>query len=239
VLLCSAKSEGPIPYECELERDYYQELDFDVYVKSIKAQPVTILYTDSFQKQCKYTPDALIHYHQDCAPGKWLKPRLLEFKQLKDLKKNKGKYEERFEAAKHYANQRGWEFQVLTEREVYTAYNINARFLRGFYPYTLDSVIADYIRGILISIGQCSISSLLVITAERYGARLGLPERDPNDPEELRALILSAIWKMMSDRTIQADLNRPLDLDTEVWSIHGGNEISDKSVLPVEDRDED
>ena len=54
-------------FESTLEEDFFVLLRFNQLVKSFEAQSETVEWLDNAQKIRKYTPDVLVHYHQEFA----------------------------------------------------------------------------------------------------------------------------------------------------------------------------
>lgn len=101
---------GSIGFESTLERDFVRLMAFDPDVTDIEDQPVRIDYTSDDNRPRHYTPDYLVQRRN--AP-----PLLAEIKPKKFLTPD---LEPKFDAARSYAEARGWVFEVWTEREIRT-----------------------------------------------------------------------------------------------------------------------
>jgi hypothetical protein len=116
-------------FESLLEKEYMLLLDFDDDVESFEEQPVTIPVPGIARG---YTPDVLVLFRLDDILGHIRSPLLTEIKHSDDLRKNAEKYSVKFAAAEQYANERGWEFRLTTEKEIRTPRLANLKFLREY-----------------------------------------------------------------------------------------------------------
>jgi hypothetical protein len=116
-------------FESLLEKEYMLLLDFDERVERFETQPITIPVPGVAKG---YTPDVLVHYLADPLTGEKRKPLLTEIKHTDDLNRNADKYIPKFEAAKQYARECGWEFHVTTQNEIRTSRLANIKFLREY-----------------------------------------------------------------------------------------------------------
>ena len=201
--LSSSKVGRPPQYESALERDLLMLLDFDDGVEFFCEQPVTIEY---LHEGCvrHYTPDVLAYYRADLAVSSTLRPTLYEVKYRADLRHNWAELKPKFMAALRYADQQGWRFKLVTEREIRTDYLTNVRFLR---QYTGPEVqIRQTDQGLLMSLmGDIRLTTgeelLLMATADRTK----------------RAELLYTLWHLVAVRLIHCDLTVELSLQTELW----------------------
>jgi hypothetical protein len=86
-------------------------------------------------KSSHYTPDFLVHFKDNLAPPKYWKPLLVEIKPRYRLYKDWESLRPKFLAARRYANNQGWEFTIITERELVTPYLDNITFLHRYLTY--------------------------------------------------------------------------------------------------------
>lgn len=99
-------------YESLLEQRFLLAL---MHLKSppeVLGQPMTLKMQALGYKGQKYTPDYLVW-----APG--VRPTLIEVKYEKDLKKNWERLKPKLMAARRYANWRGWNFRLVTDRHLH------------------------------------------------------------------------------------------------------------------------
>ena len=187
------------PYESTLERDLYALLRFDPTVKQFTAQPLTIDFVDVFGVVRQYTPDVLIEYHPIDGPdGAFV---LGEVKPLEIADDPDDDIKERFAAGDRHAKTRGWTFKVFTEREIRTPLLKNAHFLVGFLNRIPTADAQQQVLGLLQEMGTTTVGALLNRSAP------GLPER---------AATLPVIWHLISHRTIIANLELELDMNTTI-----------------------
>lgn len=190
-------------FEAGLERDFLTLLRFDFNVRTYEVQPVRIEYFDTEDRKHHYTPDVLVYYRTDITPAKWMNTTLFEIKHTDDLKKNAEKYALTFKAGEAYADEKGWDYKVITEQEIRTSYLVNARFLTRY----LDHPIEDSEYRILVQ----TMRTLRQATPE---VLLSAIYRDPWN----QAKLLPSLWNLVARRVIQSDLTRPLTMTSDIWS---------------------
>lgn len=120
-------SKSPISvveYESCIERDLLLLAIHDPAVIGIRYQPNTIFYTDSTGKQRKYTPDIYLEFKD----GKQL---LIEIKPSEEVYNNSKNFEERWAAAREWADPRGIKFLVVTDSQIKTSRWMNVWFTLG------------------------------------------------------------------------------------------------------------
>jgi hypothetical protein len=198
---CGGKS---LSFESSLERDLYIGLDFNPLVRSVEVQPVIVEYVDGVGRWRKYTPDALVHYRSDQPHFPLQRPMLTEVKYREDLWREWKELRPRFVAARRYASERNWRFKIQTEREIRTPFLENAVFLRPYrtmdIPADLTFPIKEYLRAVGESRPDAVIAATCASTQRRMEA-------------------ISALWHLLSNRLVGADLSQPLTMHSPIWSI--------------------
>lgn len=189
----SKKNGRLLGCESLLERDYMILLEFDETVESFEEQPVKI----PFKKGIKpYVPDILIHYKS----GRRL-PLLAEVKTKADLERNRDKYTPKFEVARIFAREKGWEFGVVTEDQIRVPRLKTLKFLRAYYDKVPpDPVIADQVK----------------TTLREEGAPIALDdllERLSNSKNEGISLI-PTVWHLVATKAICIDYDKPISEKT-------------------------
>lgn len=196
----SEKNGRAVHAESALERDVCCLLEFDPHVAEFVEQPVTIHYTDQ-GKARRYTPDFLARY----ATGKL--PQLIEVKYAADLQAKQEEFAARFQAARQYAQEQGWEFSVWTEAEIKTPYLKNAKFLLRFRSSLL--VVRPEYRRLLLDIvaqlGRATPAEVLLVAFES-------PER--------QAELLPVLWHLVGTHQLGCNLSEPLAMSSLLWSLH-------------------
>ncbi len=132
----SQKNPALDHFESPLEREYFILLDFDEAVRAFEPQPVRIPVPGVQQG---YVPDVLVRYHPDQVSGLEPKPALVEVKHTDDLAKNAKKYAAKFECAKRFAEEAGWEFKIVDQTQIRTPRLENLKFLRGYRTLNISS----------------------------------------------------------------------------------------------------
>tara|TARA_R110000787_G_scaffold63679_11_gene144031 strand:+ start:119745 stop:120257 length:513 start_codon:yes stop_codon:yes gene_type:complete len=148
----------------------------------IEEQPVRIEYTDEDSKARKYTPDFLV-----TRPGQ--QALLVEVKpsnRVADILKSK------IQAASDFASQKGWKFEIWTEKEIRGPRLENAHFLQMFRNADTDAETKQFVIETLSSLQPVKLQSLLE-TLWPY--------------KEDRALGLPVVWNLVANKEITFDLN--------------------------------
>ena len=202
------KQSGEVTeFESMLERDYLLMLSFSTVVKHYEVQPVTINYLVN-DKSYTYTPDVLVTFYPD-AKNSETSIDLIEIKYTKDLIANQAKLAPKFAAARKYCEERGWGFHIITEKEIRCDYLQNIKFLLRYYDFPIDDSVQSRLLHTLRELRESSPKELLIATCHC-------------DSE--KAVALSQIWKLISNRVIEMDLSSKLGMNSPIWlpELHGG-----------------
>lgn len=185
-------------FESSLERDWLICLDFDRDVLEIKVQPIVIEYeVDGVLRT--YTPDTKATYGKLTGRTRVV---LYEVKYREDLRKDWASLKRRFKAARRYCKERGWEFEIMTEREIRTPFLVNAQFLRKYLSVPDNDITRGQLLYTLSALGETSPEGLL---AASYWCT------------EHRMQALPMVWKMLAQGVIQGVLHQPLNMKTPIW----------------------
>lgn len=199
----SSKNGRAPQYESALERDLLQLLEFDNRVECYCEQPVTIEYIHERATR-HYTPDVLVYYRTDLEVTQAIKPLLCEVKYRADIKENWAELKPKFMAALRYAAAQGWQFKLVTEREIRTTYLTNVRFLLHYtgphaHVTQMDQrLLMSLLGGIRLTTGE---ELLRMATADRAK----------------RAELLYTLWHLVAVGLIHCDLTVVLSLQSELW----------------------
>lgn len=199
------RKEKSIAFESSLERDLIILLEFNDSVCDVIEQPLTIEYRNRKGTIVSYTPDFLVYFNElNSLLGKRIKrkPLLIEVKPRDVLKKDFHLYKDRFKQAIKYANKNEMIFKVFDETRIRTQYFANVKFLERYKELVFDSYEREQILALLNIAGNLSIEYLL-----EYFCKT----------REQRGIMLSHIWKLISNKIIECDLNHSLNLETQVW----------------------
>lgn len=199
--VASRKSVGPAESESSLEHDLLTLLEFDRTVLSVEVQPVRIDYVDENGRARHYTPDVLVKYHAS-ADGTCRPPLLLEVKPRELLLANWKEIRRKVRAARAYARERGWRFQLVTEKHIRTPYLRNARFLLPFTRLEPDPAMEALLADRLAELRAATPDALLAAVYWEHGNR---------------ALLLPSLWRMVGLGLIHCDLGVPLTMSTRLW----------------------
>lgn len=187
---------------------YLRLLGFDPTISELKTEPVTLRWIGEDGKTHKYTPDILVRY--GFGPDKLIdKTRvvIVEVKPMAVLKRKQAEFAERFEIAKRWTAQQGWEFKIVTEEDIPEIGVKNATFLTRFRKST--NIITPQtktwphrFRKTLKSLGTSTPDALLDALAENQQERL---------------LMIPVLWHLIANKQMGVDLGKPL---TQACQIH-------------------
>lgn len=187
-------------YESTLERDLMELIRFDPTVCSFLAQPLTIEYLNKEGERRTFTPDGLVHFK----PESHMAPLLYEVKHREDFRKGWKILLPKFRAAKAFCAEKGWRFQVFTEREIRTPYLTNIKFLWPFLSRVPCPIAAD---GLLHALGNIQSSDPQKIS-----------DALPKDASS-RVELLPVLWHLIAIRAIGCDLEKPLSMVSKIWAL--------------------
>ncbi|MFP5263385.1 MAG: TnsA endonuclease N-terminal domain-containing protein [Blastocatellia bacterium] len=202
-LVAGVDSNQMTAYESSLERDCIKHLIFNRNVAVHEEQPVTICFTDKDSKLREYTPDLLATYSKDLNLTKDWKPLLIEVKYREDLFKKWSELKPKFRAARHYAEEKGWDFTIITEKEIRTTYLRNIDFLIEFRKYPVDENSTTLLLNALEELGETDPATLIASISK--------------EPME-RARLIPYLWQLVADFIVGIDLEQPLTMRSPIWS---------------------
>lgn len=190
----SLKTNASQHFESTLERDHVILLEFDDDIENYVVQPVTIHYEHN-NRSTRYTPDVAVYYKSALQR----KPVLIEIKYHAELIEKKDELERKFNAAKEYASNNGFEFKVVTEKEIRTDYLYNIKFLSRYSNSVTDQNLVQLV---------CARFANTTLTAQQLIC---------NDDEESKARVLHALWQLVADKTLECDMNQRITMTTITW----------------------
>ena len=192
-------------YESALERDFLDLVAFDLNVERAETQPLKITYIGPDGEDHPYTPDALVWYRRDVLPARDMPHLLVEVKYRQEYRDQFHELKHRFRAARRYARERGWQFRVLTEREIRTPYLKNAQFLRPYRDTQGDPALEQ---------------ALLNCVREKREATLSTLLDHLSTTDTMRARYLSILLKLIASFQIGVDLTQKLDMNSRIWACY-------------------
>ncbi|RMN25546.1 hypothetical protein ALQ62_101019 [Pseudomonas coronafaciens pv. zizaniae] len=195
------RSEGGIPYESTLERDFIVRTEFSKDVRSITSQPVSIPFSSN-GRPYKYTPDFLVHFDLgDRNLDNWPKPMLVEVKPEADWRKNWRAWLPKWKAAWRYANEQGWVFHIYDESRIRDTALQNIKFLERYARMTFAPEDSDWIINTVREMGVAPVHYLLALhSCDRY-----------------RGEGISHLWHLIATRRLACDIRLPLNNFLDVW----------------------
>lgn len=189
-------------YESSLERDLMILLNFDPLVHLYTPQPLTIRYQTSDGTWHRYTPDGLIEYRKDIFVHD-TRPILVEVKYREDFIGQSKTWIPKYRAAKRYAEEQGWLFEVFTEDKIRTPFLDNVRFLTPYLERG-EPELMIWISDQLVELGMCTPKTLL---SSLY--------RDKWN----QAQLIPSLWALIARREIGCDLTTPITMNSNIWAL--------------------
>lgn len=185
-------------HESALERDFVTLSRFDPTVLSVEHQPVTFRWRGADGRRRRYTPD----YRVVRVTG----VDLVEVKHRADLKAEWDALRPAFEVARKWAMPQGIRFRIVTESAIRTPRLENAKRLLPRAGDQIDCTVARKVTDALSS-GRAMPFSKLVDAVS--GA---------STP---KAVVLGAVWAMIANKTLSADMDKPIDGNTPLTLSEG------------------
>lgn len=201
-LVSSEKSGEMIAYESRPERYFIKQVSFNPNVKSCEEQPVKIPYSLKNGKPSHYTPDFLVHFNEHLTSSEYWKPLLVEVKPRHRLFKDWAILHPKFLAAREYSYRRGWEFTIITDRELVTPYLDNIIFLTRYRNYPISKTDEDLVLDILENLANPTPESIL--------------QKITKDNNQIMHLI-PVLWKLVANFEIGIDLEVRLNMHSHIW----------------------
>lgn len=192
-------------YESALERDFMLLLNFDPSVDVYTPQPLTIKYQGSDGQWHRYTPDGLVEWRKDLRPHD-VRPLLVEIKYRDAFEGAWRAWRARIRAARNFAEERGWQFAVVTERDIRNPFLDNARFLLPYLQRPGSPQVEQWVLDKLVELGESTPQELI---ASLYQDRWN------------QAALIPVVWRLLAERSIGCDLTQPLTMQSNVWSLRG------------------
>jgi hypothetical protein len=209
-LTATDKSDEMTAYESGLEHKCHKLLTFNTNVLKYEEQPVKIYFIGEDGKTHHYTPDILINYKQDVAPAKYWKPLLAEVKWRTDLFKDWQELKPKFRAARKYVSERGWDFTIITDKEIINPYLDNAIFLITFRRFPVNEDHSNLLLQALDELRETDPETLLRSVSE--------------DRDEIAGL-LPSLWQLVINHAVGVNLDLKLTMRSRIWSLRFQDEV--------------
>ncbi|SFN48128.1 TnsA endonuclease C terminal [Formivibrio citricus] len=190
-------------FESSLERDLIMLMAWDADIDWFQVQPVKIRYTNPNGNRRSYTPDLLVHFLRNPKPETDRKPILCEVKYREELARNWKELKPKFKAAKAYANEQGWDFQIFTEDRIRTPYFRNIQFL---WSYRYSPLYETHHERLLQALSEMEEASINRLLDHCYGSRDRVGRGEG----------IWTLWCMVARREIVCDLHVPLAMDCKI-----------------------
>lgn len=199
----SAKSNKSVFYESSLEADLIELFEWDHRIKFYEEQPVSIEYVDDQNKKRTYTPDFFVLFHSiQNSDTPIHAPIIYEVKYSDELISKKEELEPKFKAARAYCRREGYEFKIISEREIRTDHLINIKFLKRYKKMEIHMPMMDYLREQLGKFDTCTPEMLIASCSQ---------------VDEKKAMLLSVLWVLVANGIIKTDLTKKLTMSSIIW----------------------
>lgn len=187
-------------YESKGEHDYFLTLEFEPNVLCYEEQPLEVPGEVNGRKVV-YTPDCLVTHKFDRLP------LLVEVKTEEEVENDDGTLGLKFKQVSAYAQENGYEFKVITEKDI--PREILKNYLK-IYQYALPPRNLQEMRGPIINL----LSSYGTMTFEQL-----LQSIDDNNIVQARYLPI--IWHLIFIRIIEVDLTQTISYQSELRLADG------------------
>jgi hypothetical protein len=198
------RKQKSIAFESTLERDLLTLLEFNDNVEDVIEQPLTIEYVNHNGRTVTYTPDFLVYFKEPSTttltPSR--KPLLVEVKPKDKLQKQFCELKPRFKIAMKYAQANDMIFKIYDESRIRTQYLTNIQFLKRYkkLQYSVDD--EESILSYINAIGSNSIEYILEYLCIS---------------QEQKSVMLGQIWNLIANKKLLCNLDKTLNIQTEVW----------------------
>lgn len=205
------KAGGHVPHESDVERKFYQLMEWDYSVDTFVVQPFKVPYRLGNGRVSHYTPDCFaISSDVFAGDGPKYAPTAFEIKTRDELKEQWSELKPKLRAARSFLSESGFRFRLLTEDRVHPQFLKNIEFLLGYRGP----------RFMMRSAKEDQIVERLIWAVKR--------SNDDFTPRDLltrvndvaaREDVIPWMWNLYADYVFQCDLLVPLTLDTVSWRV--------------------
>lgn len=192
----SNKLNRMVDAESSLERDFILLLEFDEQVINYVEQPVVL----PMGKNRTYTPDFLANFRDENGDEFTY---IYEVKYRDELRKNWAKLKPKFKAAIRYCNEHGYRFKIVTEKEIRTDKLKNIEFLQHV-SRTVSHSEAAFRDALSVALNELKVATPNEVLVFAFASKLK------------RAEALPVMWRMIAEGSIEADLNSPLNMNSQL-----------------------
>jgi hypothetical protein len=192
-------------FESALERDLLMLVHWDHEVDWYQSQPVKIEFKDPDGKKRSYTPDLLVKFKSVKKADKTTsqrKPLLCEVKYRKEYAKKWKELKPKFRAARAYCKKNGYDFAVMTDREIRTEFLKSVQFLWSYRFATFYPDHNDKLKEVLSEMGETDVFTLVNTC---YSDKIQRGEAQ------------WTLWCMIARGQVHCDLRLPLTPKSRIW----------------------
>jgi len=190
----SFKNGCLVPFESSLERDLFNNLEFEDYVSGYEAQPVRFAYRSATGRRTSGVFDAALEHDGERFAFVDVKFRREIVTKWKTLKA-------RLAAGRDYASEKQLQYFIRTDKHLRTKYTRNARFLNRYLRFEPDLDHGTLILNSLASSALTAHDLLESCSSDRA----------------VQAEIVSTLWHYVATKKISCDWTQPITLETTLW----------------------
>lgn len=192
----SVKNNDIIEFESSLERDFVYLLEYNQNVLNYCEQPIQIEYFNNNRKY-HYIPDFYVKYLDNTQD-------IIEIKYEKDLLEKSKDFEVKFKAANEFCSLNGFNFRIISEKDINPIEVFNYRFL-SYYKYPFSEINSGDIELIL--------NKLKIFKKMTVNLLLESLSRD----QDRKAELLYVVWHLVSNHLINYQSNEKLNMNSLLW----------------------
>lgn len=192
------------PSESLLVREFYELMMFYPIVDDVLMQPARVAYLSKQGAMMQYAPEALVIFKSDPETGLRPPSLLVEINYRKAYRNTWPASREKLKALRQYAKGRGWNFKVVTDREIRKTAFSNLSFLAAFRERTPNQHHLGKIRTQMVRKSRTHARELLSAIT-----------RDSSKQME----IVQTLWWMVANSKLQVDIFKPISMHS-VITLH-------------------
>lgn len=186
-------------FESSLERDFLILLEWDEDVVDFVTQPLTINYTFEGQQR-HYTPDVMVYYKEQLQR----QPSLCEIKYSEELVQRAKELKRKFDAANEYCLLNGYQFKIITEKEIRTEFLGNIKFLSLYNSGAIDEKYSVLIYEEINKHSSITPKELVdKISSKGFDSVSGL----------------FTLWQLIAQRQLRIEMESKITMNSKVWKM--------------------
>ncbi len=178
--------------------------NFDPEVEWCTPQPLKMAYRGLDGEPHEHTPDVFVEWRTDIKVRD-ARPLLVDVKYREAIHGAWREWRHLYRVMTNYAEDRGWRYKLLSEREIRTPRLKNANFLLPYLKRTSLPDVEQRILEALKGVGETDPKTLMA-------------SLHPDKWEQ--AAMVPMLWKLMAERRIGFDEDTQLTMLARIWTLH-------------------